>query len=328
MKRINQMLLEMASGNFFYRLERSGKNDNLEAIGLSLNMLAEEIQETLLHQGYANTNSPIAAIVQMSFVVDKDGFIDIANQQACNMLSVLQMDIIGHPFSDFLIEKSRISWKEAWRSLKQSKFQDRSLELTFKSKGSLVIPKTCYMTSLNGKQNDFKKALITVIHHSNRQDHLENDLKQRVIQHSNDQQSSNNTRSENQKQKLRLSFEDIRRIREAHSIIINNLEKDFPSLKKFALQLGTNEFKLKYGFKELYGTTVYRFLKEERLRKAKMMIQYTRQTFKSIAEMTGFKSNPHFTRTFKKRYGYTPRDLRKKTLNPDKKQVHKPHFNK
>lgn len=90
---------------------------------------------------------------------------------------------------------------------------------------------------------------------------------------------------------------------------------DFPSLKDFALQLGTNEFKLKYGFKELYGTTVHRFLMEERLRKSKMMIQFTDQSLKSIAHTTGFKSISHFSRTFKKRYEYAPSELRKKTLD-------------
>ena len=77
MKQINQMLLEMASGNFFYRLERSAKNDNLESIGISLNMLAEEIQETLLHQGYVNSNNPLVEIIQMSFILDSDGRIEI-----------------------------------------------------------------------------------------------------------------------------------------------------------------------------------------------------------------------------------------------------------
>ena len=143
-------------------------------------------------------------------------------------------------------------------------------------------------------------------------------MKQRVFQFSNiKKQASEDTQSNNQKQKIRLTFEDIHKIREGHNIIINNLEKDFPSLKDFALQLGTNEFKLKYGFKELYGTTVHRFLMEERLRKSIMMIQFSGQSIKAIAQMTGFKSISHFSRSFKKRFDYTPSDLRKKSLNKE-----------
>lgn len=318
MERINQMLLEMASGNFFYRLERSSKNDNLEAISISLNMLAEEIQETLIHQGYVNSNQHIVEIVQMGYVLDDAGCIEIANQKACNILSVVHADIIGKPFDVFLENHSKKIWKDTWHILKQKDFDDLSLELKFISKGGLIIPKTCYITTCKGKGKDFCKTLISAIHHSTSQDHLELDLKQRVIQFSNNKrQPSDDAQGNRQKQKIRLTFEDIHKIREGHNIIINNLEKDLPSLKDFALQLGTNEFKLKYGFKELYGTTVHRFLMEERLRKSIMMIQFSGQSIKAIAQMTGFKSISHFSRSFKKRFGYTPSDLRKKSLNKE-----------
>ncbi|WP_146032831.1 AraC family transcriptional regulator, partial [Arenibacter sp. NBRC 103722] len=75
----------------------------------------------------------------------------------------------------------------------------------------------------------------------------------------------------------------------------------------------TNEFKLKYGFKELYGTTVFKYLVQERLRKAKTLVQYTQLNFKSIAKMVGFKSVPHFSRTFSEQYGYSPKIFRKKS---------------
>lgn len=318
MKRINQMLLEMASGNFFYRLERSSKNDNLEAISISLNMLAEEIQETMLHQGYANSNNTIMEIIQMSFILNDSGTIEMVNQQTCNILSILHTDIIGSSFTDFLVKSSQIKWENLLNELYQKEFFDTALELTFKTNASLLIPKTCYITTFKGKHSEHRRILITVIHHSNSQDTIENDLKKRVIEFSNRQKDGGEEKPINtQKPKLRLSFEDIRKIRKGHDIIINNLDKELPSLKDFALELGTNEFKLKYGFKELYGTTVYRFLSQERLRKSKMMIQYSDKSIKSIAHLTGFKSISHFSRTFKKRYGYAPSELRKKTLNRD-----------
>ncbi len=313
------MLLEMASGNFFYRLERSTKNDSLESLVIALNILAEEIQETMLHQGYANSNNPILETIQMSVILDEKGQIQMANQQTCNILSVLHTDIIGAHFTDFLTETSLTKWQTLWKSLMQKEFYDTALELNFKTKGSLVVPKMCYFTIFKGENIDERKVLITVIHHATSQDKLENDLKQSVFQfHENHNPSQNEAEIDSQKPKLRLSFEDIRKIRKGHDIIINNLEKELPSLKDFALQLGTNEFKLKYGFKELYGTSVHRFLMAERMRKSKMLIQFSDQSIKSIAHMTGFKSISHFSRTFKKHYEYTPSDLRKKSLNRDK----------
>lgn len=319
MQRINQMLLEMASGNFFYRLERSTKNDNLESLVIALNILAEEIQATMLHQGYVNSNNPILETIQMSIILDAKGQIQMTNQQTCNILSVLHTDIIGTHFTNFLAETSLTKWQTLWETLIQKEFYDTALELNFKTKGSLVVPKMCYITTFKGENNDERKVLITVIHHSTSQDKLKNDLKHSVFQfNENHNPSQNESEIDSQKQKLRLSFEDIRKIRKGRDIIINNLEKELPSLKDFALQLGTNEFKLKYGFKELYGTSVHRFLMAERMRKSKMMIQFTDQSIKSIAHMTGFKSISHFSRTFKKHYEYTPSDLRKKSLNKDK----------
>lgn len=161
--RLNHMLLEMASGNFFYRLERSMKNDNVEALIITLNMLAEEIQETLLHQGYVNSNRAFMDIVQMSFILDEHGLVQMINQQTCNILSVLYTEVIGKLFDSFLIEASRKKWQNTWKTLMQKGFYDTSLELTFRSKGNLVIPKTCHITTFMDKNGEGRKILVTII---------------------------------------------------------------------------------------------------------------------------------------------------------------------
>lgn len=319
MQRINQMLLEMAGGNFFYRLERSGENDNIEALVVILNMLAEEIQESFLHQGYVNSKGTTKPIVQMFFMLNANGIIQMINQKTCTILSILYNDIIEKPFDSFLTEASKTKWQNIWKALQQKDFYDTSLELTFKANQKLLVPNACYITTSKGKATGQRKILITAIHYSNKQRELERDLKENII-HFIDKQESvlKGIKTKPKKQKLRLSYEDIRKIRKGHDIIIHNLEKELPSLKDFAHQLGTNEFKLKYGFKELYGTSVYRFLIQERLRKTNMLIQYSDLPLKSIAYMTGFKSIPHFSRTFKKRYGYSPSMLRKKIVNEER----------
>ncbi|TYA89191.1 helix-turn-helix domain-containing protein [Seonamhaeicola marinus] len=317
MRQINQMLLEMASGNFFYRLERTSKNDNVEALIITLNMLAEEIQESLLHQGYVNTNETFSQVVQMTFLLDEHGHIIMTNKEVCNILSMLCADIINKPFESLLVKESQTKWKQCWKSLVQKSLHDTSLELTFKTKSSLVIPKVCYITTCKNKKDEQGKVIVTVIHQSTDQAEIEKKLKDRIFKAANTEPLLDTKETTSKTPKIRLSHDDIRKIRKGHDIIINNLDKELPSLRDFALQLGTNEFKLKYGFKELYGTTVYRFLLLERLRKSKMMIQYTDLQLKSIAHMVGFKSFPHFSRAFKKHYEYTPSELRKKALNEE-----------
>lgn len=309
LKYIEKMLMEISAGNFFYRVERSVKNDDIEALVVVLNMMAEEIQEALVHQGYVQSEGTIKHIVQMSFILDNKGLVQATNQRSCIILSTLYSEIIEKPFSNLLDNSSKIKWQTIWEKLQNKELQETSLKLSFKTKSNLVVPSASYITTLKGKNSDHK-TLITVVHHSNDRDRLEESLKRSITK---SKKRREDKKTPSKKPKIRLSYEDIKKLRKGHDIIIHNLEKDFPSLKEFALQLGTNEFKLKYGFKELYGTSVYRFLKNERLRKSKMLIQYSDLHIKTIAHMTGFKSIPHFSRSFKKRYGYTPSALRKKS---------------
>lgn len=319
LKNLRNMLLEMGSGNFFHRVERSVKNDNVEAVVAVLNMVAEEIEAAMVHQGYVNANATIKHIVLMSFIIDSHGYIEMVNQRTCIILSYLCEDIIGKPFEDFLDDTSMKKWQKSLKLLQRKEFYDTSLELTFRTKQGLLIPSACYITTFMENNGVKGNTLVTVVKHSKNNFEPEYDINQGFVQSKNaSKDQSDKSSKQPTKQKVQLSYEDIRKLREAGDMMRNNLEKEFPSIKEFALQLGTNTFKLKYGFKQLYGISVYRYLRRERLRKAMMLVQNSDKPFKSIAHMTGFKSVPHFSRTFKKQYGYTPTELRKKSSSEDK----------
>ena len=110
-----------------------------------------------------------------------------------------------------------------------------------------------------------------------------------------------------------MTYQDRRMLTKARDLILQDPGRDFKSLKSFALELGTNTHKLKYGFREMFGTSVYRFLKCERLRKAKILVQYGDESIKCIAHSCGFKSVAHFTRSFSKEFGSPPRTARKRS---------------
>lgn len=79
-----------------------------------------------------------------------------------------------------------------------------------------------------------------------------------------------------------------------------------PSLTKLALIAGINEFKLKRGFKELFGNTVFGYLADLRLALAQSELMDGRKTVTEIAFDLGYASLQHFSSSFKKRYGLTP----------------------
>ncbi|MCK0135296.1 AraC family transcriptional regulator [Arenibacter sp. S6351L] len=308
MQQIQHMLLEMAGGNFFYRLETSDRNDNVEALAIVLNMLAEEIQESFYHQGYVSSKGTTEHLVQMCFLLDGEGLVQMANQKACTILSKLHGHIVQKPFSELLTETSKTDWDQKWKSLRKKSFYDMTLPLSFMTNENLVVPNRCHITAIKSERDGSHNILITVVHTTTGRT-FGKERNQTAISSDLNNQISHKNRT---KPKVKLSYEDIRKIREGRDMILNNLQMDLPNLKDLAHQLGTNEFKLKYGFKELYGTTVFKYLVQERLRKAKTLVQYTQLNFKSIAKMVGFKSAPHFTRAFKEQFEHSPKIFREK----------------
>ncbi len=79
-----------------------------------------------------------------------------------------------------------------------------------------------------------------------------------------------------------------------------------PSLPELARIAGINEFKLKRGFKALFGETVFGYLAKARLELAKKALEKGNQTATEIAFELGFSSLQHFSAAFKKHFGISP----------------------
>lgn len=65
-------------------------------------------------------------------------------------------------------------------------------------------------------------------------------------------------------------------------------------------------------FKSKYGITPYSYLIELRMRKGKNLLINTNKTLSEIAEELCFSSEYHFSNTFKKKVGVSPREFRKR----------------
>lgn len=113
--------------------------------------------------------------------------------------------------------------------------------------------------------------------------------------------------------KFKLNSYDIECLKEAERLILLNFE-DKTSLKDLARKSGVNEFKLKKGFKYLFGNTVYGYRNAVRMEKAKIILEETALPIHDLAFMMGFDHTENFQKAFKKYWGYTPAELRK-TLN-------------
>ncbi|MCM3749636.1 AraC family transcriptional regulator [Paenibacillus pasadenensis] len=107
-----------------------------------------------------------------------------------------------------------------------------------------------------------------------------------------------------------LSKVDLDKIVAAKEILLADLA-DPPSLIGLAKQAGINDFKLKAGFKEMYGQSVFSLLRQKRMETAYALLtngcSVTEASFS-----VGYSSLSHFAIVFKQQFGFNPSELIKK----------------
>jgi len=101
---------------------------------------------------------------------------------------------------------------------------------------------------------------------------------------------------------------DKERIIYAREYLIRRLDMP-PSLSELAKAAGINEYKLKKGFKEVFGNTVFGYLADTRLELAKTDLLERKKSASEIAFELGYSSVQHFSGAFKKKFGVSPREL-------------------
>lgn len=102
-----------------------------------------------------------------------------------------------------------------------------------------------------------------------------------------------------------LKKKDVDKIYAVRDYLLQHMDADC-SLIDLAHQVGTNEFTLKKGFKELFGTSVFAFWSDSKLEQAKLMLQDRRMPIAEVAHLIGYKNPRHFSSAFKKKFGLAP----------------------
>jgi AraC-like DNA-binding protein len=106
-----------------------------------------------------------------------------------------------------------------------------------------------------------------------------------------------------------LQKKDIEKMYAVRDYIVNNLNTD-SSLNDLAHLVGTNEFTLKKGFKELFGTTVFGFWNDLKMEQAKRMLLDSNLNINEISDSIGYKNPRHFSSAFKRKFNILPSKFR------------------
>jgi AraC-like DNA-binding protein len=108
---------------------------------------------------------------------------------------------------------------------------------------------------------------------------------------------------------INLKAGDVERIYHARDILTKNYDHP-PSLIDLAKKVGMNDNKLKYGFREVFGTTVFGYLRDYRLEIARKLLQEQKQNVRTVVNTVGYANQSHFAAAFKRKFGITPQDCR------------------
>ncbi|PVH24562.1 helix-turn-helix transcriptional regulator [Sphingobacterium corticibacter] len=83
-----------------------------------------------------------------------------------------------------------------------------------------------------------------------------------------------------------------------------------PTQKELSREVGLNEFKLRRGFKEYFGITVYDYVTRLRMEEAKRLLLVEGQSISEVSSGVGFSHQNNFSIAFKKYFGLPPSELR------------------
>ncbi|MCB0443506.1 MAG: helix-turn-helix transcriptional regulator [Flavobacterium sp.] len=103
-----------------------------------------------------------------------------------------------------------------------------------------------------------------------------------------------------------MDEENIAKIKKAKQIIINNMAEP-PGLQELSEMVGLTLKKLKTGFKQVYGDSVYGFLFDYKLEYARKLLDSGTYNVNEVGVQIGYSTASHFIAAFKKKFGTTPK---------------------
>lgn len=108
----------------------------------------------------------------------------------------------------------------------------------------------------------------------------------------------------------RLGRTDLDSVRAAAELLVERMDEP-PTLPELSRMAGLSEYKLKAGFRELFDTTVFGYLRDKRMERALVMLEKEQVSVYEAAIATGYSNPSHFSSVFREKFGLNPSEWRK-----------------
>lgn len=103
----------------------------------------------------------------------------------------------------------------------------------------------------------------------------------------------------------KLSREDVESLERIRSLLDESFAEPL-TISELAKAFYINEYKLKSGFKELYGQSPYSYVLDRRMHTARLLLDENKMKVKEVAGMVGYTNISHFIEAFRKKFGVNP----------------------
>src|SRR5690606_2675204 len=100
--------------------------------------------------------------------------------------------------------------------------------------------------------------------------------------------------------------ENVSKIKKAKQIIISRMVEP-PTLQELADEINLPINRLKEGFKQIYGDSVFSFLFDYKMEVARQLLATGSHNVNEVGLKVGYSTASHFIAAFKKKFGTTPK---------------------
>lgn len=145
LKKINELFVNYATGNFNYRIEISDKRDELDAFISNINMLGEELKSTTISKNFFN--NIFNSVSDMLFIMDDKGLIKDINLRVSEMIGMKSSELIGQPMKILNKDCHNLSYQDIFKKLNKSN-NPVEFETVFITKKEKHVPVYCSCSQL------------------------------------------------------------------------------------------------------------------------------------------------------------------------------------
>lgn len=284
---VYRTLLEMAAGRFADGAHFRADDSETDSLVRILELLSQLLRQDILSKGFGFLPAGAQQLVQHTFLIDGELRIDSFTEDFPKALKLEPEALRGRSFDTIMDDPTRFAWQLLQFALGKDPSFHRTFQFTFLSDGK-PLPTFCTLSRLLHSQFTIVSAVSIVT--------PETALFNPLLTAGNDPAA-------------KAPHHDKALLSQVHDYIKTHLETPLPTLRELSRKFGTNELKLKQGFRHFFQTSIYQFYQDERLKRAHLLIQQTHSPLADISEMCGFLTYPTFSRAFRKRFGYTPKQV-------------------